>query len=71
MLNWLKNLFTGSKTFIKLAVDSLDLAAPFLASEIDKLKGKFDEMTSLDQAQMVIDKIQEYLRKTFKLDLNV
>jgi len=66
MIEWLKNLFNPKK-IIGTAVDSLDLAVPFLSVEIDKLKGKFATMTSLEQAQLMVDKVQEFLRKQFKL----
>lgn len=68
MIEWLKGLFKSPKTFIKLAVDSLDLAVPYLASEIEKIKGRFNAMTSAEQAQMVIDRIQLFLIDKFKLD---
>lgn len=68
MFDWLKNLFKNPKTFIKLAVDSLDFAVPFLATEIDKIEQKFNQMNSTQKAQMVIDKVQDYLRKQWKLD---
>lgn len=68
MLDWLKNLFKNPKSFIKLAVESLDFAVPFLASEIEKIDGRFAQMNPSQKAQLVIDKVQEYLRKQFKLE---
>lgn len=66
MLEWLKNLFKNPKGLIKLAIDSLDYAEPYLTSEIENLKGKpFNSLTSREQATMVIDKIQEFLRDRF------
>lgn len=65
MLTWIKNLFSNSKTFIKMAVDSLDLAVPYLAAEIDK--SDFSKMTSTEKAQLVVDKVQDFLRKQFKI----
>lgn len=69
MLEWFKSLFKSPKVFIKMAVNALDLAVPFLATEIDKLKGKFATMSSTEQAQLMVDKTQEYLNKTFHLDV--
>ena len=66
MLTWIKNIFSSPKTFIKLAVDSLDLAVPFLATEIDK-QAAFNSMTSTQKAQLVVDKVQVYLRRWFSL----
>lgn len=68
MLDWLKNIFKSPKTFIKLAVDSLDLLVPTLANEIEKIKGTFAQLNSTEKAQWVVDKVQEYLRKRFNLD---
>lgn len=68
MWTWLKGVFSSPKTFIKLAVDSLDLAVPFIASEFEKLKGKpFAQMTSIEQAQKAVDVVQDYLKKQWKL----
>lgn len=69
ILEWLKGLFKSPKSFIKVIVDSLDLAVPYMAAEIEKVKVKFNDMNSVEKSQLVVDKIQEYLRKTFKLDV--
>ena len=67
MLEWLKKFF-NPKSVARSVVDSLDLAAPLIASEIDKLKEKpFNKMTSLEQAQFGIDKVQELIRARFSL----
>lgn len=69
MLTWLKNIFSSPKTFIKMAVDSLDLGVPFIAAEFDKLKSKeFAQMSSTEQAQKTVDVVQAYLRKQWKLE---
>lgn len=68
MLSWIKGLFKNPKSFIKLAVDSLDFAVPFMASEIEKIEAKFNQMNSSQKAQVVVDKIQDYLRKQWKLN---
>lgn len=67
MLSWLKGIFKSPKTIIKLAVDSLDFAVPFIASEIDKYPD-FNKASSLEKSQMVIDNVQAYLRKQWTLD---
>lgn len=67
MLNFLKNLFKSPKSFVKLAVDSLDFAVPFIAAEIDK-HPDFNRASSLEKAQLVVDTTQDYLRKQFKLN---
>lgn len=69
MINWLKSLFSSPKKIIKMSVDALDVAVPYLASEFDKLKGQFSSMSSTEQAQLAIDRIQAYLVKTFHLDV--
>ncbi len=68
MWNWITSLFKNPKAIISAAVDALDLAAPFLAQEIDKIGKTFLELTSQEKAQWIIDKVQEFLRKKFSLD---
>lgn len=67
MFDWLKGLFSP-KRLIKIAVDSLDSAVPFIAKEIEKIKERFNAMDSTVKAQYVVDWVQQFLRKTFKLD---
>jgi hypothetical protein len=67
MITWLKNLFKNPKAIVKMAVDALDLFVPVLGQEIEKVKGKFNDMTSAQQAQWAIDKVQEFLRAKFSL----
>ena len=68
MLTWLKSLIPTPKKVIGQAVDALDLLVPLMASEIEKIKQKFNEMDSRAKAQWVVDKVQDYLRKQWKLD---
>lgn len=67
MLNWLKAMF-NPKAILKQAIDALDLAVPFLATEIDKIENRFKDMNPINKAQWIVDKVQEFLRKQFKLD---
>lgn len=69
MFDWLKNLFKNPKGLIKMAVDSLDSAVPLLAAELDKIKARedFTTWTSVKQAQWIVDFIQAYIIKIFKL----
>lgn len=68
MFSWLKSFFTSPKKFIKLAVDSLDMFVPYLSIEIDKIKEKFNKMSSQEQSQWLIDQVQAFLTRQFKLD---
>lgn len=49
---------------IKSAIDSLDMAKPYLATEIKKVEGNIGE-TPEAKANWIIDKTQEFLRKQF------
>lgn len=67
MIEWLKNFF-NPKNLLKQSVDALDLAVPFLASEITKVEVKFKSMDPNEKAQWIIDNLQAFLRKRFSLD---
>lgn len=68
MWDWIKGLFSSPKALLRLAVNSMDeLEAP-LAAEIDKVKAKFNAMTSFEQAQWLVNQVQAFLRKKLKLD---
>lgn len=68
MFEFLKNLFKSPKALIGVAVDSLDLLVPTLAHEIEKIQNVFDQLTALEKAQWLIDKVQEFLRNRFHLN---
>lgn len=67
MIDWLKGIF-NPKRLIKLAIDSLDLAVPYIAKEIEKIKEKFNAMDSTVKSQYVVDWVQQFLRKKFHID---
>lgn len=71
MFSWLKSLIPTPKKVIGSAIDYLDATVPLLAMEIDRLKqwSGFNGMTSEQQAQKMIDKIQDLLRQKFGLNV--
>lgn len=68
ILEWLKSIFKNPKALIKIAVDSLDLLVPEMARRIETIKQTFNAMDSTEKSQWVIDEVQAFLRKQFKLD---
>lgn len=69
MLTWLKSLFGNPKIIIRVAVDSLDALVPTLTYEIKKIEDQFNAKTAAEKSQWIIDKVQEFLRKQFRLDV--
>ena len=67
MINWFKNIFKNPLDLVRRAIDSLDYLAPELAAQMEKAKAEFNKKTPLEQAQWMIDKVQAYLKKQWKL----
>lgn len=63
---WNKFVVWLKSTGIKAAVDALDLAKPYLASEIKKADQAIGE-TPEAKADWIVEKVQAFLRAKFKL----
>lgn len=65
MLSWFKNLFKNPKEIIAMAIDSLDLVVPIIVKEIGEYQEKFNELNLNDKVQIIVDKVQSWLRRRF------
>lgn len=75
MFEWIKNIFKNPKSLAKLAIDALDAAVPFITNELEKRKEQIILWMQANQsgkvAQLVVDKVQWYLRDWAKLPQDV
>lgn len=69
MFAWLKKLIPNPKALLASAIDALDLLVPLMATEMDKIKEQFNAMNSLEKSQWVVDKVQDYLRARFGINV--
>ena len=68
MLSWIKNIFKNPKAIFSGVIDSLDFLVPTLSDKIVDIESKFAQMTPNQKAQWVVDEVQAWLRKRFKIN---
>lgn len=61
-IEWIKNFGVGH------AIDALDNLEIPLGNEIEKQKQKIQSMNSRQMAVWIVDQVQSWLRKYFKID---
>lgn len=66
MFEKLKALF-NPKFLVAKAIDSLDSLVPLLAHEIENAKEKLASLSSKEQAQWLVDRVQAFLKAKFHI----